>query len=130
MLEELMDMTFETFYHTTLGELLTTQDSRHADKIFLWSGDEVWTYAEAEKQANALAAGLRALGLEPGDRLSIILPNTPAYVLAIFAAATAGLIFTPINVRRKKDEVLARLGKTSPSALITDAEQLPLMQEL
>ena len=123
-------MTFESFYHTTLGDLLTTQASRHADKIFLWSGDEVWTYAEAEKQANALAAGLRGLGLEPGDRISIILPNTPAYVLAIFAAAKAGLIFTPINVRRKKDEVLARLGKTRPSALITNAEHLPMLPAL
>ncbi len=123
-------MTFESFHHTTLGELLTTQASQYADKIFLWSGDERRTYAEAEKQANALAAGLRRLGLQPGDRVAMVLPNIPAYVLAVFACAKAGLIFTPINARRKKDEVLARLGKTRPFALITNVEHLPLMQEL
>jgi fatty-acyl-CoA synthase len=123
-------MTYDSFHNTTLGELLTAQASRYADKTFLVLGDERWTYAEAEQQANALAAGLRGLRLEPGDRISIILPNTPAYVLAIFAAAKAGLIFTPVNVRRKKDEVLARLGKTRPSALITDAEHLPMIREL
>ncbi|HLE27853.1 MAG TPA: AMP-binding protein [Anaerolineales bacterium] len=123
-------ITLDSLHHTTLGELLTAQASRYAGRTFLVLGDERWTYAEAERQANALAASLRGLGLQPGDRLSIILPNLPAYVLAIFAAAKAGLIVTPINVRRKKDEVLARLGKTRPSALITDAEHLPMMQEL
>src|SRR3990172_3474400 len=98
-------MTFESFHHITLGELLTAQASRYADKTFLISGDERWTYAEAEEQANALAAGLRRLGLQPGDRVAIVLPNLPAYVLAVFASAKAGLIVTSINVRRKKDEV-------------------------
>jgi fatty-acyl-CoA synthase len=49
----------------------------------------------------------------------VILPNTPAFVVTIFAAAKAGLILVPVNVRRDSANVLARLTKTKPRALVT-----------
>lgn len=118
-------MSFETFHHTTLGALLTTQAASYPDRPYLRLADEGWTYAEAESQATRLAAGLIDLGLQPGDRLAVILPNIPAFVLTLFAAAKAGLILVPINVRRSQVEVSTRLVKTRPKALITfsDPEQ-------
>ncbi len=113
-------MTFESFQHTTIGDLLSTQAQQVAARVFMRLNDQTWTYAETDRQAAALAAGLRELGLRPGDRLAVILPNVPAYVITIFAAAKAGLILVPINVRRNKVEVLARLAKTGAIALITD----------
>ena len=124
-------MTFESFHRTTLGELLTAQAAHYPDRPFVrMLNGESCTYADVERQASALAAGLRGLGLRPGDRLSIILPNIPQYVLTIFAAAKAGLIVCPINVRRRRDEALARLAKTRPTALITNAERLAMAREL
>ncbi|MEK7787353.1 MAG: class I adenylate-forming enzyme family protein, partial [Chloroflexota bacterium] len=123
-------MTFESFHHTTLGELLTAQASRFADRPFLIFGDERWSYAEAERQATAAATGLRGLGLQAGDRVAVILPNIPQYVIAVFAVAKAGLILNPINVRRHKSEVLLRMAKTRPAAVIADTEHLPMLKEL
>jgi fatty-acyl-CoA synthase len=123
-------MSFESFHSITLGELLTTQAQRYADKTFLTLGDQRWTYANAEKQAAALASGLRALGLNQGDRLAIILPNIPQFVITVFAAAKAGLIVNPINVRRHKSEVAARLDRTRPSAIVTNIEHIEMIDEL
>ncbi|MFQ5399290.1 MAG: AMP-binding protein [Anaerolineae bacterium] len=103
----------------TIGDLLTQQAAQHGERPFLRLNDTRITYAAAERQANALAAGLRGLGLEPGDRLAVILPNLPEYVLTLFAAAKAGLILVPINVRRHETEVAARMEKTRPRTLVT-----------
>jgi fatty-acyl-CoA synthase len=126
-------MTDNPFHHTTIGELLFTQAARYPARPFVRmsaSPGESCSYAEVERQATRLAAGLRGLGLQPGDRLALILPNVPHFVLSIFAAAKAGLILVPINVRRHRDEALARLAKTRPLALLTNAERLPLAREL
>jgi len=112
-------MNFEAFQQATLGELLSMQSIRYSNQPFLLMDDQQLTYAEVELQASALSAGLRELGLVPGDRLAVILPNIPAYVITFFAAAKAGLIVVPINVRRHETELLERLTSTKPAALVT-----------
>jgi 3-isopropylmalate dehydratase small subunit len=113
-------MTYENFHHTTIDQLISTQAKNFSDRTFLRLNDQTWTYAETDRVAAALAAGLINLGLKQGDRLAIILPNVAEYVISIFAAAKAGLIVVPINVRRNKAEVHTRLIKTGAAALITD----------
>lgn len=112
-------MTYEAFHDTTIGELLSVQAVRFSNQTFLHLDGERWTYADVEYESCALAAGLRGLGLQPGDRLGVILPNTPAFIITIFAAAKAGLILVPINIRRDRANTLARLVKTRPKALVT-----------
>jgi len=112
-------MTFERYHQTTLDRLLAEQAAANSDRPFLTDGAERWTYAQAQAAVQSLAGALRQLGLEPGDRLAVLLPNVPAFVLALFAAARAGLLLVPINVRRSRDEVRLRLAKTRPKGLIT-----------
>ncbi len=112
-------MTFSHFYQTALGDLLTTQARAHGRRPFLRLGDQTWTYAQAEQTATALAGALASLGLRSGDRLAILLPNLPEYVITLFAAAKADLLVVPINVRRHPDEVRARLERTRPKAVVT-----------
>ncbi len=115
-------MNYEMFKHSTLGELLSVQATRYPRQVFLRSGAQSQTYAEVEYQASALAAGLMTLGLKAGERLGVILPNIPAYVVTIFAAARAGLILVPVNVRRDAQGILARFTTTRPKAVIAFSE--------
>ncbi|MCP4424491.1 MAG: AMP-binding protein [Chloroflexi bacterium] len=112
-------MTYELYHQMTIGELLATQAEKYGERSFLRLENNSITYAKAERQASALAAGLQQLGLQSGDRLVVILPNIPAFVVTLFAAAKAGLIFVPINTRRHETEVAARLDKTQPTAVVT-----------
>jgi long-chain acyl-CoA synthetase len=55
------------------------------------------TYAQLDEQASRFAAGLQSLGVKPGDRLAIILPNCPQFLIAMFGALKAGAVVLPTN---------------------------------
>src|SRR5882724_6888868 len=78
-----------------------------------------WTYAELKAQADAFAAGLLALGLEPGDRLGIWSPNRVEWVVVQFAAAKAGLILVNINPAYRLSELEHVLRVAGCRALVT-----------
>jgi fatty-acyl-CoA synthase len=78
-----------------------------------------WTYAELKTQADAFAAGLLALGLEPGDRLGIWSPNRAEWVAVQFAAAKAGLILVNINPAYRVAELEHVLRVAGCKALVT-----------
>ncbi len=113
---------YVNFQHTTLPALLATQADQFPDRPYLSHDEERLTYADLARQAWQLGSGLQRLGLRPGDRLAVILPNVPAYVLTLFASAHAGLILVPINRRRGPAEVADRLARTQARALVTRAD--------
>ncbi len=55
------------------------------------------TYADLDAESRRVAAGLRALGVTAGDRVSIWMPNTPAWVAALLACARLGAIAFATN---------------------------------
>ncbi len=112
-------MAFEEFRNMTLGEILSLQAERYPNRSFLKMGDQHWSYQDIEEKANRMAAGLEELGLVAGDRIAIILPNIPSYIVSIFATANSGILFVPINIRRNEEDIFSRLNKTNPKALIT-----------
>jgi fatty-acyl-CoA synthase len=77
------------------------------------------TYAELKAQVDSLAAGLLALGLEPGDRVGIWAPNCAEWVITQFATAKAGLIMVNINPAYRVTELEYALNKVGCRALIT-----------
>ena len=77
-----------------------------------------WTYAELKERVDALAAGLIALGLEPGDRIGIWSPNKAEWVVTQFATAKAGLILVNINPAYRLIELEHALRKSGCKTLI------------
>jgi fatty-acyl-CoA synthase len=78
-----------------------------------------WTYAELKRRVDACAAGLLALGLEPGDRVGIWSPNNSEWVITQFATAKAGLVLVNINPAYRIFELEYALNKVGCKALIT-----------
>lgn len=56
------------------------------------------TYAELDRQADRFAAGLRRVGVRPGDRVSILMPNCPQFLIAFFGILRAGGIVVQTNL--------------------------------
>ncbi len=77
-----------------------------------------WSYAELKGRVDELAAGLLALGLEPGDRIGIWAPNCCEWVLTQFASARAGLILVTVNPAYRVSELEHALRKSGCKALI------------
>ncbi len=80
-----------------------------------------WSYRELKQRVDALAAGLLALGLEPGERVGIWSPNNAEWAITQFATAKAGLILVNINPAYRVAELEYALNKSGCAALITAA---------
>jgi long-chain acyl-CoA synthetase len=55
------------------------------------------TYGQVNDQANRLARALQGLGVRPGDRVAITLPNCPQFMVALFGVLKAGAVAVPLN---------------------------------
>jgi fatty-acyl-CoA synthase len=78
-----------------------------------------WSFADLKREVDALAAGLLALDLEPGDRIGIWSQNNAEWVVTQFATAKAGLILVNINPAYRLAELEYALNKVGAKALIT-----------
>ena len=77
-----------------------------------------WSYRDLDERVSAVARGLLALGLEPGDRVGIWSPNNAEWVLIQFATARAGLILVNINPAYRASELEYVLRKVGCRALV------------
>ena len=75
------------------------------DEAVVEVGGERLTFQRLWDRAARVAGGLRAAGLEPGDRAAIVLPNGLDWVLAFWGAQLAGLVTVPVNTRFTESEV-------------------------
>ncbi|WP_371494444.1 acetoacetate--CoA ligase [Kitasatospora sp. NBC_00374] len=76
------------------------------------------TWAQLGREVAALAASLRRLGVEPGDRIAGYLPNTPHAVIALLATAAVGAVWTVCSPDFGTPSVLARLRQARPTVLL------------
>ena len=91
--------------------------SRHVATVY---NDRQRTWGEVGKRVPRLAAGLRRLGLQPGDRLAVLALNSDNYLELFFAAAWAGLVIVPLNTRWAVPENLYSLHDAGCAALVVD----------
>ncbi|MFH8368171.1 AMP-binding protein [Streptomyces sp. NPDC018031] len=76
------------------------------------------SYAEADALSDAVAGHLAARGFRPGDRLAVMLQNTPHFVLALLGAWKAGGVVVPVNPMYKAGELARLLHDAGVTALV------------
>jgi long-chain acyl-CoA synthetase len=81
----------------SLKDLLEDTFQKYADRQAFICMDKAITFAELEKLTHDFAAYLQGLGLQPGDRIAIQLPNILQYPVAMYGAFRAGLIVVNTN---------------------------------
>lgn len=96
-----------------LGDLLRDTARRHPGRPALLDGATVRDYAGLDADADAMAKGLLALGIAPGDRVVVQLPNVPEFPAVLFGLLRAGIIpvLTLPAHRRAEIEHLAALSE-------------------
>ena len=67
--------------------------------------DFVLSYAELREAAGRMSTLLTTAGVEPGDRVGIMLPNVPAFPIAFYGALAAGAVVVPMNPLFKSREI-------------------------
>ena len=102
----------------TLVDLFETSVAAFADRPAMLCFGSTMTYATLGQQARGLAAWLRSEGLAKGDRVAIMLPNVPAYAVAIFGALLAGGTVVNINPLYTPRELTQQITDSGARILI------------
>lgn len=106
---------------TTIGEALDHAAAQWGPNLALVSRHQGirWTWSELNEQADRIATGLAAHGVQKGDRVGIWAPNCAEWTVTQFATAKIGAILVTINPAYRVSEVEYALNKVGCSVLIT-----------
>jgi fatty-acyl-CoA synthase len=102
----------------SLTEFLSRRVAASDAAVALVYGERRVTYAALAEESRRVAQGLAGLGVGPGDRVAVWLPNVPAWLACFFACAQLGAILVTVNTRFKSGEVADIVGRSGARALV------------
>jgi fatty-acyl-CoA synthase len=121
----------------TIAEVFDQTVAQHPDNdaLIVIHQDIHWSYQQYQEQVNRFAAGLLAIGIEPGDRVGIWAPNCYEWCLTQFASAKIGALLVCVNPAYRSYELEYVLNKVECKALVTaekfkDTNYLGILQQL
>jgi len=101
-----------------LASLLTESTERSPESPAIRLGEAELSYGELNDRSARLATLLREKGLEPGDRVGVMLPNVPEFPVAYYGVLRAGCIVVPMNVLLKRREIAFYLEDSGAKLLL------------
>ncbi|NLU84573.1 acyl-CoA synthetase [Rhodococcus sp. HNM0569] len=104
----------------TVDGILRRSAARNPERTALTFDSRTWTYRALDDAVSRAASRLRALGLEPGDRVAAYGTNSDAYAIAFLACARAGLVHVPVNYALTGDELEYLLVQSGSRAALVD----------
>ena len=108
----------ETGQYSSLVELMEESFSRYADlPAYSFMGKRI-SYAQTDRDSQALAAYLQSLGLSRGDRVALMMPNVPQYPTAVAAVLRAGYVVVNVNPLYTARELEHQLKDSGARAII------------
>ena len=95
----------------------------------LVDGTRHWSWAALRDDSGQLAAGLRRLGIAPGDRVALLLGNCAEFVITAHAVLRLGAVLVPLSVREAAPGVAFILNQCRATAVVTDISLTALVPE-
>jgi fatty-acyl-CoA synthase len=112
----------DRFRGLSVADSISVRAEDSPERPFLVFGDRRLTYGAVDRDASALAAALSQLGVEPGDRVALVLPSWPEFVVTVFAAAKLGAVIVPLNPRFTSHELHYMLRHSETTVVVTAEE--------
>ncbi|MFH1190984.1 MAG: class I adenylate-forming enzyme family protein, partial [Candidatus Omnitrophota bacterium] len=123
-----------------VNNILEQCAKEYARKPAIIFRQEQLSFAQLRDKVLALSQGLLKLGVKPGDKIAIYLPNWPEYVLSYLAVWSIGACSVPLDFMLTEDEILSCLSHAEAKILITKYKanisfaalkaQLPLLENI
>jgi len=97
--------------------------ARYGDApLYVTPAGEILTYEDLDRLSDAVASGLAARGVRPGDVVALLVPSGPAYAVAFAAAAKLGAMTAGVNDRLRPPERRRCLAVARPRLVIATSE--------
>jgi fatty-acyl-CoA synthase len=125
-------MPYESYYPPHAADLLRARAELTPDRAALLdvSTGIAYTFAELNERANRLANWLHGLGVEKGDRVSILAQNCIHYVDLLYGLGKIGAILAPLNWRLTARELVYIAGDCAPKVVVCGPEYTGLLDEI
>ncbi|MFF4693868.1 AMP-binding protein [Streptomyces sp. NPDC001307] len=115
----------------TLTELLSRRAQDAPEREFLRFGERSWSFADIDAWTSRLAHRLIELdGVQPGDRVAIMLPNVVHWPVVWLAALKAGAVAVPINSSYRRGDLAFVLRDSGARVVFTDSERAGLIADV
>ena len=110
----------------TIGNLLSRQAKERPDSPALqWKTEEPLSYGDLYERCLRIAGGLSGLGVEAGDKVLIMLPNSIEIVLSWFGTNMLGAAEVPVNIHYKEGWLAHEVNDCGARVAIVHSEYLP-----
>lgn len=107
-----------TYPETLLPDLLAQTAQRFPKRVATRFFQATLSYARLNELVDRCATGLRSLGVQQGDRVALVLPNCPQFVITFYAVLRLGAIVVPTNPLYKEHELAHQLSDAGAETLI------------
>ena len=117
-------------YEGSLTDFFRSSVEEHRDKTALTFYGTTFDFPRLEALSEKMSASLAARGVEKGDRVALMLPNCPQYVVGFFATVRLGAVVTQLNpmyVEREIDHILEDSG---PETIVVYSEAYPRVRNV
>lgn len=101
----------------------------YPDQVAVREGNERWTYADLLDDVRSAATVLARAGVEPGDTVLVVLPNTYQFVTATLGALARQAVVVPVDTRFGRGEVGALLEQVDPTAAVVSDAAEPVLAD-
>jgi long-chain acyl-CoA synthetase len=115
---------------SNLADLIRDSAAEYPEAVAIVDGERQITYARLDANVTALARKLAKNGLEPGDRVGIIVGNTYEFVVSFFASLRAGAVAVPVGAGSALDEIEVVVEATQPRFLISDRASAAALDDI
>ena len=105
-----------------VNEFLARAARLYPDKTAIVDGEKRFTYAEFRERANRLSHALRALGVEKGDRVCILSPNSHFFLESFYGTSAIGAVLVPLNYRLVAEDHEYILNHAGVKVVLVDRE--------
>ena len=114
----------------SLVDLLDEAAVKHGPKDAIAFFGRTTSYRALRDQVTRVAAGLRDLGVRPGDRVALVLPNAPQHVVAFYAVLRLGAVVVEHNPLYTRDELAAQFRDHGARVVIAWDKVAPTLQAI
>src|SRR5439155_22442097 len=119
-----------TYPDLALQTFLDRSAAEHPDVTATIFFNATLTYRELSDLADRFAAGLQSLGVKKADRVALVLPNSPQYVIAFYGALRAGAIVVPTNPLYTPREMSHQFNATDASVAVVLSRMYPVVKAI
>lgn len=110
------------FRNMTYSQSISYIADKFADREGVVFRDQRFTYADIKREIDSASARYASLGLKPGDKVAILLPNRPEFIWCWLGASQMGLVAVMINTRLRQEELSYQLAQSDTRAVIIPGE--------